>query len=297
MRYKLYRYEITDKNNRLIGPDRHFDVFKNSTGADSGGGFSLYRGRADAVLMYVRRPQPSSSDFIGLVGRHSTEREVTEYDQSNDETYIAVVNDDDYPNSPFVCMPRLRLIACADGSRIKADTAISRLHAILNYRQRAFFAAESLKEAYDLRRAVKNFRVFEVDFEVFPVNPHSEDLGLELDEQRKRDHIKRFSGKLKANKDDKLELLGGLLTAIQQLQKSGHAVAGFKAETEGGVQISVPKPKPKYAPKIAENEAESEPDSDVRIDFPNTPATFPLSVDHVNRVRTIAKKLASNDDE
>lgn len=246
--------------------------------------------------MYVRKPQSSSSDFIGLVGRHSTEREVTEYDQNVDETSTIVVRDDDYPNSPFICMPRLKLIACVDGSKIRADSAISRLNAILDARHRALFVAESLKEAYDLRRAVKNFRVFEVDFEIFPVNPHSEDLGLELDEQRKKDHIRQFAGKLKANKNDKLELLGGLLTAVQQLQKSGHAVAGFKAETESGIQISVPKPNPKSAPKIAEQESDSEADSDVRIDFPDMKAAFPLSVDHVNKVRTVAKKLASETD-
>ena len=42
--------------------------------------------------------------------------------------------------------------------------------------------------------------------------------------------------------------------------------------------------------------SDSEADSDVRIDFPDMKAAFPLSVDHVNKVRTVAKKLASETD-
>lgn len=296
MRYKLYTYELTDNQNRLIGSDRHYEIFSSSTGADTAGSFAKYRGKNDAVLMYVRRAGKSTSDFIGLIGKHATEREVTKYDSGSDEASSIIVRDDDYPNSPFICMPRLRMIACMDGSRIKADSAIARLHAILLSRQKMLFVASSLKQAYDLRKAIKNFRVFEVDFEIRPVNPHSEDLGLELDEQRKRDHIRKLMGKMKANKGDKLELAGGLLTAIQQLQKSGHAVAGFKAETEDGVQINVPKPGIKEVTKLTDDEEESDADADVRIDFPTLRANFPLSTAHVNQVRTIAKKLSSEDE-
>lgn len=288
MKYKLYEYELADRANKIVAPDRHYDIFRESIGLDGNGRFARYRGRDDAVLMNVRKTTKASSDFIGLIGRHSTEREVTTYDQSRDKADNIIVSDDDYPNSPFVCMPRLRMIACVDGGRLKADSAMSRLHAILSSRKGLLFTYESTKAAYDLRRAIENFRVFEVDFEIHPVNPHSEELGLELDEARKRDHIRSILGKTKANKGDRLELNGGLLTAVQQLQKSGHATAGYKAETPSGVQINVPKPRKDSVGKL-DDESGSDLDQDLRLDFVGMKHEFPMSQEHVTEIRTIAK--------
>jgi len=116
-------------------------------------------------------------DFIGLVGRHSTEREITAYDKREDETLQLDVTDDDYPHAPFVCMPRLRMIACVDSAKVSADGAMARLHQILVSRQKAFFVVEAITETFDLRKAVKRFKVIDVTFEILPVNPHSGDLG------------------------------------------------------------------------------------------------------------------------
>ncbi|NML73638.1 hypothetical protein HHL25_05800 [Rhizobium sp. S-51] len=291
MKYKLYEYELADRRNRLVAPDRHYEIFRKSIGIDDAGRFARYRGRDDAVLMNVRKTNSSSSDFIGLIGRHSTEREITKYDQARDEADNIIVSDDDYPNSPFVCMPRLKMIACVDGAKLRADSAMARLHAILLSRQDLLFSYESTKAAYDLRRAITNFRVFEVDFEIRPVNPHSEELGLELDEDRKRDHIRNILGKAKANKGDKLELNGGFLTAVQQLQKSGHATAGYKAETSSGVQISVPKPRRESVGKL-EDEVSDTTDQDLQVDFVGMKQEFPMPQEHVTELRTIAKHLS-----
>lgn len=288
MKYKLYEYELSNKAGKIIAPDRHFEIFRESIGVDSSGRFARYRGRDDAVLMNVRKTSSSSSDFIGLIGRHSTEREVTIYDQVRDEAGNVIVSDDDYPNSPFVCMPRLRMFACVDGAKLRADSAMQRLHAILSARKSLLLTYQSTKAAYDLRRAIENFRVFEVDFEIHPVNPHSEELGLELDEDRKRDHIRSILGKAKANRGDKLELNGGFLTAVQQLQKSGHATAGYKAETSSGVQINVPKPKKDTVGKL-DGGTSSDIDQDLRLDFVGMKEEFPMSQEHVTEIRTIAK--------
>lgn len=288
MKYKLYEYELSDRTNRIVAPDRHFEIFRDSIGVDSSGRFARYRGRDDAVLMNVRKTTRASSDFIGLIGRHSTEREVTTYDQLRDEADNIIVSDDDYPNSPFVCMPRLKMIACVDGGKLKAESAMSRLHAILSSRKGLLFKYQSTKAAYDLRRAIENFRVFEVDFEIHPVNPHSEELGLELDEDRKRDHIRSILGKTKANKGDRLALNGGFLTAVQQLQKSGHATVGYKAETLSGVQINVPKPRKDSVGKL-DDERGSDLDQDLRLDFVGMKHAFPMSQEHVTEIRTIAK--------
>jgi len=93
------------------------------------------------------------SDFTGLVGRHSTEREVVFYDEDQDVIQTQRVGDDDYPYAAFICMPRLGKIACVDSGRIKADTAMSRLHVILLARQKVFFTFDVLKEPYDLRKS------------------------------------------------------------------------------------------------------------------------------------------------
>jgi hypothetical protein len=78
MHYKLYRYRITKivgKDREVaVHPDDHFKTFFKSKGKDSYGDLAEYRGKKDSVLMYLR---DFHYDFIGLIGRHSTEREVT----------------------------------------------------------------------------------------------------------------------------------------------------------------------------------------------------------------------------
>src|SRR4051812_22891447 len=127
MHYKLYRYQLTKisgENEREVHPDKHFKLFFNSRGADAFGELAEYRGKKDSVLMYLREYR---LDFTGMIGRHSTEREVTSYDAREDEAFIREVDDDDYPHAVFICMPRLRMIACSDGTQIRADSAMSRL--------------------------------------------------------------------------------------------------------------------------------------------------------------------------
>lgn len=205
MQYRLYQYTLEDANRRLISPDRHIELFKNSVGFDGSGRLTEYRGERNTVLMYVRT---YDKNFTGLIGRHSTEREVTDYVDSADETTTRRVGDDDYPHVAFICMPRIRMIALVDGGPITPDSAIQRLHQILAHRQNAYFIAESVKEAFDLRRAVDRFRVVEVSFEILPVNPHTGDIGKKLDESRKIDHIKKIIGKAVGSKDKPLKLEG-----------------------------------------------------------------------------------------
>jgi hypothetical protein len=105
MHYRLYRYSLTKvvgEKEREIHPDQHFKIFSNSRGADAYGELAEYRGKRDSVLMYVREYR---TDFVGLIGRHSTQREVTSYDATEDEAYQTEVDDDDYPNAAFICFP------------------------------------------------------------------------------------------------------------------------------------------------------------------------------------------------
>ena len=107
MHYKLYRYHLSSPEGQEINPDRHFALFDRSKGPDDYGEFTEYRGKKDTVLMHLRN---YGHDFIGLVGRHSTEREVTEYDEKQDVTFQIDDDDDDYPNAAFLCFPRIWMI-------------------------------------------------------------------------------------------------------------------------------------------------------------------------------------------
>jgi hypothetical protein len=229
MHYKLYRYELANDENEEIHPDRHFKLFDNSKGKDDLGRFTEYRGKKNAVLMHIRHYQ---YDFIGLVGRHSTERKVTVYDPGEDLTSQVDVDDDDYPNTAFVCFPRIHVIACLDRATLRADTAMSRLHSIIRHRQKLWFNVTPITESFDLRKATQRFRLVDVTFELWPVNPHTEDIGAKLDESSKLDHIKKLNGSAHGAISEPLTLNGGFLTAVQQLQKSGHAKVGFKAYTQ-----------------------------------------------------------------
>ena len=76
MQYKLFRYLLSTPDGKEINPDRHFQLFDAAKGADLYGELTEYRGKKDSVLMHLRN---YSRNFIGLIGRHSTEREVTTY--------------------------------------------------------------------------------------------------------------------------------------------------------------------------------------------------------------------------
>jgi hypothetical protein len=288
MYYKLYRYSLVGRNDRPIHPDRHSE-FNKAKGTDELGELSPYRSRKDSVLMYLR---DYHYDFIGLIGRHSTEREITTYDESEDETAIKRVVDDDYPHAPFVCMPRLGMIACVDGARLRADAAMARLHGILAHRRKLLFVVEAITETFDLRKAVKRFNIIEVTFELLPVNPHSGDLGSKLDESRKLDHIRRIVGTAQALPSDPIKLDGGFLTAVQQLQTSLHAKVGFVGRTDDRDKVEVKVEKPVKSQRLASSEDEAVFGENVgfkinvkeKLEYP-----FPRS--HVMLIRSIARKF------
>ncbi len=73
MQFKLYRYELSAPDGKEVNPDRHLKLFDQAKGPDLYGEFAEYRGRKDSVLMHIRN---YGLDFIGLVGRHSTERAI-----------------------------------------------------------------------------------------------------------------------------------------------------------------------------------------------------------------------------
>lgn len=288
MYYRLYSYTITQNNNIPVGPDRHYDLFVKSKGKDEFGALAVYRGRKNSILMHLQKYQ---SDFSGLIGKYSTERQVTKYDDVEDTADTITVDDEDYPNTPFIAYPRLGFIAVLDSGQLKADGAISRLHNIIGHRTKSYFVAEAVTQPIDLRKAVKRFKVTEVTFEIFPVNPHTGDLGKKLDDDRARDHIKKIYGKLDGSVATPLELNGGLLTQIQQLQQSGHSKVGFKATSNGGAEIQIPKPRDRR--ELAENEEELVvgEEAHLRIEFKNARLTYPFHQGHITDLRTIIRDL------
>jgi hypothetical protein len=290
MHYRLYRYQLTKivgEKEREIHPDHHFKIFANSRGADAYGELAEYRGKRDSVLMFVRDYR---SDFVGLIGRHSTQREVTSYDSKEDEAFQIEVEDDDYPNAAFVCLPRLRMIACSDGSQVRADSAMSRLHQILLYRHKVYFVVEAITETFDLRKAIGRFRLIEVTFDVLPVNPHTGDLGRKLDESRALDHIKKLSGKVTAPPSAPLTLDGGFLTSVQQLQQSGHVKVGFVGRTDDDTEVKVPKPTTTTELSDDEEESVRAENVGVRINIQEKSA-YPFNQAYVTRIRKVARQF------
>jgi len=287
--YKLYRYYLNTKDDRQVHPDKHFSVFNASKGRDSSGEFTEYRGRKNSVLMYV---QKYGANFTALVGKHSTERAVTAYDEDEDVTEELEVEDDDYPNAAFMCFPRIWMIACLDSSKVRADSAMERLHLIINRRQKLVFNVEEIRETFDLRKAVKRFRLTEVTFEILPVNPHTEDLGKRLDESRKLDHIRKINGAAHAPFSEPMTLDGGFLTAIQQLQQSGHAMVGFVGQTNDRIEVKVPKPA--KARRLAESEEQEVFGENVGVKISvKERFKYPFTRQQVTEMRLIAAKFVN----
>jgi len=294
MKYKIYEYWLRDSKGYDIAPDRHFEFFQRSTGRDEYGQFAEYRGQKNSVLMHLRR---FSKDFSGLVGRHSQEREVTEYVERTDETLVVVVEDDDYPNTPFICFPRLKAIAVLDGSRITADAAVARLHQILGHRTHTYLTYGTFREALDLRRAVARFKVTEVTFEVLPVNPHTGPLGKRLDEARAKDHIRKITGRLEGKKTEPLKLEGGFLTEVQQLQQSGHAKVGYKGYADNDMAIEVAKPKEARELEDEPAPGSREQEVDIRVEVAGRRIEYPFPPGTFTQLRTIVRRLTARDDD
>jgi hypothetical protein len=292
MQFKLFRYQLSTTDGKIIHPDKHFKLFEEARGPDEYGRFAEYRGKKDSVLMHLRN---YDYDFVGLVGRHSTEREVTSYDVDEDMTVQVAVDDDDYPHAAFVCLPRTGMITCTDRGSIRAIAALSRLHKILAHRKHLLFIFEEIKEAFDLRKAIKRFRLIEVTFEILPVNPHTEDLGIQLDQSRKLDHIKKINGAAHGAISEPLTLDGGFLTAVQQLQKSGHAKVGFKGYThDTRIEVSVPKPTQVKALSEHEDQEVSGENVGVRINIPGR-QEYPFPESFVHEMRQIAISFTKAD--
>jgi hypothetical protein len=288
VQFKLFTFTIEDEASRPVGPDRVFPLFEQSRGRDTSGELARHRGKKDAVLMYTRE---YGSDFSGLVGRFSDQREVSVYNEPKDEVYKRTISDNDYPNVPFICFPRLGCIVCANKSSMTANAAVSRLHAIIAHRAHSFMLFSAFTQPIDLRVAVERFNLFEVDFELFPVNPHTGDLGKALDESRKRDFINTIKGKAASPKGNKLRLNGGFLSAIQELQQSGHAKAGFRATTDDGLEVTVPKQVERHQLKDEPDESGDSMDSaDVQI-IVNVSQVYPFTQSFVTSMRTIARRL------
>ena len=296
MHYKLYRYQLETPTGKAIYADKHYAEFLKAKGPDEFGELSPYRRKKDSVLMYIR---DFHFDFIGLIGRHSTEREITAYNDVEDFVEQVNVGDDDYPHAAFVCMPRLGMIACVDSAKLRADAAMARLNQIMAHRRKLLFVVEAITETFDLRKAVKRFKIIEVTFEILPVNPHSGDLGLQLDESRKIDHIRRIVGNAEAHPSNPMTLDGGFLTAVQQLQASGHAKVGFVGRTDDKVEVKVEKPS--RAQKLADGEDESVFGENVGVKINiKERVEYPFPKHHVMLIRSIAKKFKSqsvNDEE
>jgi hypothetical protein len=296
MKYKVYQYTISQTNRKTdvtleVGPDQHYKLFASAKGKDASGAYAEYRNQKNAVLMYLREFR---KDFSGLIGKHSTERAITAYDEAEDETKEVYVSDNDYPHAAFICLPRLKTIVVMDSPALSADSAIGRLERILAHRKKVMFVAAPLREPYDLRVAIERFNVFEVSFEVYPVNPHTEDLGKKLDESRKLDHIKKIAGKATATPTSPLVLEGGLLTAIQQLQKSGHCKIGFRGTTDDGVEVHVPKPRERSVLSDDEEGRRDTELSDLHIEFKREKITYPFNDKHFTQIRSVVRKLINH---
>lgn len=114
---------------------------------------------------------------------------------------------------------------------------------------------------------------------------------MALDEDRAKDHIQKLKGKLEASSTSPLQLNGGLLSQVQQLQESGHATVGFKGVSEFDAIISVAKPT--VATELGENPEEvvHGEEVDVKVLFPNLMLTYPFSQAHITHIRTLARRL------
>lgn len=288
MRYKIFSYELTNSDGKVINPDNHYKIFESSRGTDAYGQLTEYRGKPNTVLMHLKK---YGSDFSGLIGRHSTERDITIYSEDEDETITARIDDNDYPNTPFICMPRLGYIACVEGKPVSANSAMSRLHAILEHRQKSLFVVTAFRTPFDLRKAVEAFRVTEVVYEIHPVNPHTGIIGQRLDDARKQDNIKRLKGTAEAPTGSSIKLDGGFITAIQQLQQSGHAKAGFTGVTDDGVEIKVPKPTKSQVLSEDYEDTGGHDDVDATIVFPSLKYEYPFQQAHVTEIRKIARSF------
>lgn len=280
MFFKFFEYSLENDDGKLPS-ETHRDIFRKARGFDEDGLLVKYRGQRNSILMGVRK---AGDFFTGLIGRHSEQRDVTDYDANEDAPARKTVDDDDYPNTPFVCWPKKKGIAICDSAPISAGSAVQRLHAILYDRAGVEFSVTPIKEFDDLRFATNNLRIIEISFETVRVNPHTEALGMAWNESAVQDHVTKVAGKLVATSAKPVELNGGIATQIQQLQKSGHCRVGYTGLTPKGVKIKTQKPRHLRALPDDDSEIPDEQAPDVRVKFDNFGKSYPLEADDISRV-------------
>ena len=286
MFYKLYRY-IVERDRIELDPSGHESIFESAVGADERGQYVSYGTQRNSVLMHIRQ---FDEGFTGLIGKHSIEREITRYEQATDTSGVLTVADDDFPNTKFVCLPELQMIACIDSPQVSAQSAMQRLHRILAHRGRYFFLPRPLRQVDDLRLVMSLFRVVEVDYELLPVNPHTGDLGKQLDENRMLDHIQKLRGKAIGSKDEPLQLNGGHLSAVQELQASGHCRVGFRGFNSDDVEVRLKKPEQaRELPEDVDDQTVDAEAPELRIYFEYDVKQYPFTDQHLTSVVDIMK--------
>ena len=80
------------------------------------------------------------------------------------------------------------------------------------------------------------------------------------------------------------------MTAVQQLQASGHAKVGFVGRTDDKVEVKVEKPSKAQRLAAAEDESVFGENVGVKINIKDK-VEYPFPIHHVMLIRTIAKKF------
>lgn len=244
--YVLYRYEVTDEDDNVVGGRAHHAMLEDSRGKPTS-----YRAEDTSTtrkntLMRLR-PEHIHEEFVLTfdVGYSITERLERRWDTEADEYNRVSVSADDLIFTSFVLIPRLSVVAVRDGhtDQLSASAGMGRLRSIIENHSDYWFRYSKSANPDDVDHAMRTFRLTEFSFDVRPFNPHPAAPGERLHELMIEAGVGRFRGKAEPSSTKPMSAEEeGLVAEAVGLSRKGYGQFSLKAETESGAKLTFGKP-------------------------------------------------------
>jgi len=248
--YLFCRYEIRDKDENVLSPDKELELFEGLIG--------------EPVAHRIRDPKKEDFDTYLVKPRkkqiaghraHTWEvaqdirfRERSRYNKDKDETIDDTIRaSDEIRHTKFIGLPTLKVFAVDDRiseRALGARSACSRLRSIIEDLSDNEITISFAGTPEDTQRALETWTLDRFSFTVRPFNPTPTKLGEKIHDLLIVDHV----GKLQAvaYPDQSHEMRDsheGIISEAKGLSDAGYGQVAASGTTPSGVRATLSKPK------------------------------------------------------
>lgn len=244
--YVLYRYELIDEDDDVVGARAHPEILTGVAGKPASYRSEDVAAARKNTLMRLRHENMLGELVLTFdVGYKITDRLERRWNAAKDEYDRISVSADDLTYTSFVLIPRLGVVAARDGyaDQLTASSGMGRLRSIVENVSEFWFRYSKSANPADVDRAMRTLRMTEFTFDVRPFNPHPSVPGDKLDELMNQAGVGRFRGKAEPSSTKPMKADDeGLVAEAVGLSRAGYGQFSLKAETSSGAKLSYGKP-------------------------------------------------------